>query len=449
MCDCAPLVAALRRDRIETDRSRRLVAKLLDSNVCVEHHEGLSNRADFGSRIYAPQPSTEVWVPTRTRINAARALEDSTTPVEWTARLDPALWRTAYAEDATAREIIETLKGDESRTTLWSENYELDSDGLLYLRPRHDGEQRRLYVPRDKHLLQETMSICHDSVTAGHGGVTKTLRRALDQFYWPHMRQTVKRYVAGCETCARGKPFTAPPGPLHPVEIPAAPYSAISLDLVTALPKARAYFDGQITEVDSVLTVVDLLTHFVHFFAVPKSVTGEQIARILVNDIFVPQATVPTKIVSDRDPRWTSKLVREIMDLIGTRLALSTAQSPMTNGVCEAKNKHLVTYLKTLGARSSDWPKMLHTCALSYNSAYSVSIGMSPVEARFGTAPAFPFGFATQPTRATNLPAVLRDLKEAQELAVACAKDALQAAGDSATAAARGETASATHTGRR
>lgn len=65
----------------------------------------------------------------------------------------------------------------------------------------------------------------------------------------------------------------------------------------------------------------------------PKTITGEQVARILVKDICVPQATVPGKIVSDRDPRWTSKLVREILDLIGTRLALSTTQSPMTNGV--------------------------------------------------------------------------------------------------------------------
>ena len=139
---------------------------------------------------------------------------------------------------------------------------------------------------------------------------------------------------------------------------------------------------------------------------------------MLIDDIFVPQATVPTKIVSDRDPRWTSHLVHEIMDLLGTVLALSTAQSPTTHGVCEVKSKQWVTYLKTLGGRVRDWPKLLHTCALVYNSAHSESIGMSPVEARFGATPAFPFASADQRTRATSLPAVLRDLKEAQELAV-------------------------------
>ena len=250
----------------------------------------------------------------------------------------------------------------------------------------------------------------------------------MDPFYWPNQRSAVKRYVKGCVRCARGKPFTAPPGPLHPLEIPSTPFSTIAIDLVTGLPKAEAYFDGAVQTVDTVLTVADVLTHFVYFFAVPKTITGEQVAKTLMREVFTPQATVPTRIVSDRDVRWSGHLVRQIMELLGTRLALSTVRSPTTNGLCEAKNKHLVTYLKTVGARASNWPALLHTCALAYNAAYCVSIDMSPAEARYGIAPAFPFAIRT--TGASSLPAALRDLKETQELALACAKDALVAAGD-------------------
>ena len=113
------------------------------------------------------------------------------------------------------------------------------------------------------------------------------------------------------------------------------------------------------------------------------------------------------------------------MDFLPPWLALSTAWSPTTDGECELKSR--ATYLMWVGLR-----KMAEDASCEH--------GISPVvvEARFGTAPASPLGSRPKTTRATNLPAVLRDLKEVQESADVCAKDALRAAGDSAPAAARG-----------
>ena len=145
MCDCAPLVAALRRSRVQTDRGRWLAVKLLDSDVCIEHHEGLSDRADFGSRLYAPEPATERWMPARTTIYTIHAMEFSDTScADWTTRLESAQWKAACTAGPTTYEIVETIESDQTGMAPWSAQYELSSEGLLYLRPRRDDEQRRL-----------------------------------------------------------------------------------------------------------------------------------------------------------------------------------------------------------------------------------------------------------------------------------------------------------------
>ena len=432
LCDCRPLVLALQRNRLEGDRARRLVSKLLDHNVCLVHHEGESNRADFGSRQFPAAAPKDTWTPTRAEVNARRAnLEDAShggaAPAgamqTWSTGIDKEVWRAAYKLDAAAADIITTLESARAEDSPWHSRYELQ-DGLLLLRP-HASDERRLYVPSG--LRQSILTDAHDSDEAGHGGSRKTLHRIMQSFYWPGMRGEIKLYVRGCLTCLKAKPFTPPSGPLHPIEVPPVPYAAICMDLVTALPRATAFFDGEMREVDAVLTVADLLTHFTHFFAVPKTITGEQVAQILINQVFIPQCAVPNKIVSDRDPRWTSAVVRGMLSAMGTRLALSTARSPTTNGVAEAKNKHLVTYLKTVGDRARNWPMLLGTAALAYNSGFCESIGMAPAEARFGAVTKFPYEVRIGTGDSTG---PLKALQEAQEMVLACAKDALRDSGD-------------------
>lgn len=436
LCDCRPLVMALNKNRIDSDRARRLVAKLLDHNVTVVHHEGSSNRADFGSRQFPPPAASDTWRPTRAEVNARWATRTSELalgtlppqgPIEsWTLSLDNNVWRQAYEEDPMTKDIVMALTGAHAADSPWRGVYEVAQSGMVYLIPHAgSGDGKRLYVPAS--LRQNILTACHDSHAAGHAGTSRTLRRVLPLFFWPDCRRQIQKYVRGCLTCAKCKPFTAPPGPAHPIEIPPTPYAAISMDLVTALPRASAYFDNKMQQVDSVLTVCDLLTHFVHFFAVPKSITGLQVASILIRDIFTPQCAVPTKIVSDRDPRWTSAVVAAVMSALGTRLALSTSHSPTTNGVAEAKNKHLGTYLKTVGGKAEAWPSLLGTCALAYNSAFCASIGMSPAEARFGHVTRFPFEVEIGEGK---VPDPLRDLQRTQEMVLACAKDTLRSVGD-------------------
>jgi hypothetical protein len=75
-----------------------------------------------------------------------------------------------------------------------------EHDGLWYM----PGE--RLAIPRDTGLKQMILQELHDYPNAGHLGVTKTLQRVANRFWWPHMTRTVRHYVTSCPSCQCNKP---------------------------------------------------------------------------------------------------------------------------------------------------------------------------------------------------------------------------------------------------
>ena len=59
-----------------------------------------------------------------------------------------------------------------------------------------------------------------------------------------------------------------------------------------------------------------------------------QLAEIYIRDI-VKLHGVPSSIVSDRDPRFTSRFWKSLQDALGSKLRLSSAYHPQTDGQSE------------------------------------------------------------------------------------------------------------------
>lgn len=68
-------------------------------------------------------------------------------------------------------------------------------------------------------------------------GVTKTLARLLENFFWKGMRKDVINFVAQCITCQTTKYETKrPTGLLQPLPVPTAVWEDFFLDFITGLP---------------------------------------------------------------------------------------------------------------------------------------------------------------------------------------------------------------------
>jgi hypothetical protein len=78
---------------------------------------------------------------------------------------------------------------------------------------------------------------------------------------------------------------------------------------------------------DSILVVVDRFIKLAIFSLCNKTISAPQLAQLFIDKGFV-RFGMPTSIVSDRDPRFTSNFWRAFVKLLGTELALSTAYHP-------------------------------------------------------------------------------------------------------------------------
>ena len=85
---------------------------------------------------------------------------------------------------------------------------------------------------------------------------------------------------------------------------------------------------------DAVWVIVGRLTKSAHFLAVRMTFTLERFCRLYIREI-VRLHGVPVSIVLDRDPRFIAHFWKSFQKAMGTRLTMSTAFHPQTDGRSE------------------------------------------------------------------------------------------------------------------
>jgi hypothetical protein len=95
------------------------------------------------------------------------------------------------------------------------------------------------------------------------------------------------------------------------------------MDFITNLPPANGN--------DSIFVVVDRLTKMTHFISCTKTITGEETAKLFMDNIYRIHG-FPNDIVSDRGTQFTSNFWRENFQLLGLKINLSTTYHPQTDG---------------------------------------------------------------------------------------------------------------------
>jgi hypothetical protein len=256
-------------------------------------------------------------------------------------------------------------------------------DGLIY-----DRIQRRLCVP--KALQMEVIEEAHNSATGGHFGAARTEAMVASRFYWKGLRPMVRRYVQGCEACQRAKPPNHKPyGLLQPLDIPEERWRRINVDFITKLPMTTK---GN----DTIITFIDGLTKRAHWVATTeKTLTAKKFAQLFVEHYFRLHG-IPDDIVSDRDARFTSEFWEHLTTMWKTKLKMSTAFHPQTDGQAEKANSIVERYLRTFAAEDErNWDDLLPLAEFSYNAHTHKSLGMTPFEADLSYRPRTPLDMMT------------------------------------------------------
>ncbi|MCI27558.1 retrotransposon protein, partial [Trifolium medium] len=109
-----------------------------------------------------------------------------------------------------------------------------------------------------------------------------------------------------------------------------------------------------------------------------------KLAEIYVEKI-VRLHGIPSSIVSDRDPRFTTRFWESLQEAFGTKLRMSSAYHPQMDGQSERTIQSLEDLLRScILEQGVSWEAFLPLIEFTYNKSFHSSIGIAPFEALYG-----------------------------------------------------------------
>ncbi|KAE8955818.1 hypothetical protein PF011_g31683 [Phytophthora fragariae] len=142
------------------------------------------------------------------------------------------------------------------------------------------------------------------------------------------------------------------------------------MDFIFGLPRDAEGRTG-------VLVFVDRFSKMVHLAPVAAEVTADESAELFLDLVFRHHG-LPESIVSDRDPRFTSAFWTRLFALLDTRLLMSTAAHPETDGQTERVNRVLEDVLRSYATSFASWSSFLPTAEFALNNSTHASTGLTP-----------------------------------------------------------------------
>ncbi|KAG9221532.1 hypothetical protein CCMSSC00406_0009355 [Pleurotus cornucopiae] len=352
------------------------------------------------------RPNTD----TRTNIVAPPSLLHVVAESPYGLNLEDIL-RFRYLEDPFYKAIIDKPKD--------YRNFKV-TDGLVYL---NEKERTVLCIPKITHEgrnLREIVIAEAHSLLA-HLGTHKTVDYLRDSVWWKDIVADTRHYCESCVTCKRSKPNNQKPyGLLNPLPVASHPWEAIGIDFVGPLPESS----DRDASYDSITVVIDLLTAMVHLVPSRTNYTAKNVAELVFSEVYKLHG-LPKRIISDRDVLFTSHFWQHLHHLIGSKLHMSSAYHPESDGSTERANRTLTTMIRQcIHPTQKDWVSKLPAIEFAINLARSESTGFAPFFLNSGR---MPRPFIWDAPKSSEFPGV-RVFAQRLKYAVMSAHDSILAA---------------------
>ncbi len=234
------------------------------------------------------------------------------------------------------------------------------------------------------------------------------------------MKKDIETYVRACEMCQRTKSSTqAKAAPLHPNAIPSQPWTHISVNIVTGLPRCKGY--------NAILMIIDRFSKEIIPIACTTEMSSEGWAKILHDKVYARHG-MPQVVISDRGTVFISKFMKDLYDLLQIKANTSTTYHPQTDGQTERVNQEVEKYLRIfVNHLQDDWVEWLSLTTFTHNNRIHSATGKSPFEVNYGyNANVLP---GAKPQAPFRTPALTTFVSQMQKI-YAEAKQALEKAAD-------------------
>ena len=183
--------------------------------------------------------------------------------------------------------------------------------------------------------------------------------------------------------------------------------NAKALGLLSLIP---AEYPGQILTLDFVskfasavgsshqqcLVLVDKFSRFVFLQGCHLTVTAQETAEIFLRQV-ISILGVPSKVILDRGPQFTSALWQQLLNLLGAKVSLAASHHPQSDGQSERAIQTVVQMLrKFTHAYKERWERLLPLFEVAINTATNATTGMTPAMILLGRHPRMPLQMAAE-----------------------------------------------------
>ncbi|KAM4064200.1 reverse transcriptase (RNA-dependent DNA polymerase) [Hirsutella rhossiliensis] len=227
----------------------------------------------------------------------------------------------------------------------------------------------------DKQTFLQTALIreAHEPQIFAHAGQNKVIKLLQRDFYWPRMKEDIRRYIRNCHDCRRNKtPRDKTPGLLHPLPVPTSVWEHVECD-GKDMPKDRYGYDY-------VWTFVCKLSRIIATLPGKKNDTAEVLASRYFRYLY-RFFGMPLVWISDNAGQFISAFLAEINRLTGTKHRHGSSLHPQTQGGVEVTNQYLDQKLRFYVTKHQDnWSSLLPALDFAHNSSWHSSIDMAPLK---------------------------------------------------------------------
>ena len=188
-------------------------------------------------------------------------------------------------------------------------------------------------VVLEARLCIELIWEAHNQISLAHPRWDKTYQLLRPRYYQQGMLRDIERFVRNCQPCRRAHvPRDKTPRMLHPLLVPDHPWQHVTMDFKSMPQDKNGY--------DEVYVIIDRLSKQAISIPYHKTIIAEEMAQLYITYVYRYHGPLET-IVLDRGPQFVSQFQIEFYRILGTKLKLSMAFHPQTDGQMEIMNQYL------------------------------------------------------------------------------------------------------------